>query len=176
MSFSDPKKNIQQFGIGEDWQVADFGVGSGAYSLLAARKVGPDGRVYAIDVQKNLLERVKKEAEEQGLLNVEIIWGDIEKTNGSKLKDGSMNSVIATNILFQAEDKRRVVQEIGRVLKPGGRVLVVDWTDSFGGLGPQTDDIISEDVARAMFEESGLVFEKKIDAGEHHYGITFKKS
>jgi len=121
MAFSDPQKNIQQFGIGEDWQVADFGIGSGVYTLLAARKVGPDGRVYAIDIQKNLLERIKKEAEEEGLLNVEIIWGDVEKTNGSKLKDGSMNAVIATNILFQAEDKRRVVQEIGRVLKTRGK-------------------------------------------------------
>jgi len=55
-------------------------------------------------------------------------------------------------------------------------VLVVDWTDSFGGLGPQPDDILSEDAARAMFEEVGLAFEKNIDAGEHHYGIIFKKA
>ena len=60
--FSDPEKNIEQFSLGKGMHVADFGTGSGFYALAAAEAVGETGRVYAIDVQKDLLEKLKKEA------------------------------------------------------------------------------------------------------------------
>jgi len=166
--FTDPQKNIKQFSVGEGWHIADFGVGSGAYALAAAERVGSEGRVYAIDVQKK--------AQEQGLSNIEVVWGDVEEPNGSKLKDGSMDGVIVSNILFQVEDKKGLAVEVRRVLRGGGRVLVVDWTESFGGLGPREDHIVSGEQAKELFKDAGFEFEQEIQAGAHHYGMIFKKN
>lgn len=175
MAFVDPKQIIRQFAVGEGWHVADFGTGSGAYVFALAANVGGEGRVYAVDIQKDLLLKVKNEARARGLLNVEILWGDVEKAGGSKLRDNSMDAVVASNILFQVEDKRGCVREISRVTKPGGRVLIVDWTDSFGGLGPQQEAVLTKDAATELFQKERFIYEQSIPAGDHHYGIIFKK-
>jgi ubiquinone/menaquinone biosynthesis C-methylase UbiE len=82
--------------------------------------------------------------------------------------------VIVSNILFQIENKEKFIEEAGRILKPGGKVLLVDWSDS-SSLGPQRGMVILKSQARAMFERKGFVFEHDIDAGVHHYGMILEK-
>lgn len=176
MAFSNPQKNIEQFGLGDDMRVADFGAGSGAYTLAAARAVLGNGKVYAIDAKRELLARVGKEADDARLSNVEVLYGDLEREGGSNLGDGTMDAVIASNILFQIEQKNIFAAEIRRVLRGGGRVLVIDWSQSFGGVGPEPDAVIREEDAKALFLSAGFSFEKNIDAGAYHYGLVFKKS
>lgn len=175
MTFSDPQKNIQQFGLTEGMRVADLGAGSAAYTLAAARQVGTSGRVYAVEVQKELISNIKNSAAKQGLSNVEVIWGDIESPGGTKIQDHSIDAVIVSNVLFQAENKKGLVEEAKRILKPKGRVLAVDWKDSFGGMGPHPDHIVSEQSAKKLFEESGFSWERSISAGAHHYGFIMGK-
>ena len=171
--FTDPKKNLEQFDLHPAMRVADMGAGSGAYSLLAAALVGDSGRVYAIDVQKDLLETLKREANKKHLLNIEVIWGDLDKNAGTKLRDKTVDRIIASNILFQLSDKNTFVKEVKRILRPEGKVLVVDWTDSFGGLGPEQKSIITKEACTELFTKNGFVVHKSIAAGMHHYGIIF---
>ncbi|MDO8572692.1 MAG: methyltransferase domain-containing protein [bacterium] len=175
MTFSDPQKNIQQFGLTEGMKIADLGAGSAAYTLAAAAQVGTSGRVYAVEVQKELLSNIKNMAAKQGFFNVEVIWGDIERLGGTKIKDHVLDAVIVSNVLFQAEDKRGVVAEVRRILKPKGRVLVVDWKDSFGGMGPHVDQVMSEQTARDLFENDGFTLDRFISSGDHHYGFVAVK-
>jgi len=175
MPFSEPEKVLKQFFIGKDWRIADFGAGSGGYTLGAARYTH-DGRVYAIDIQKGLLAKIKKDAEQAGLSNVDVVWGDVEEPGGSHLKEDAVDAVILANILFQVEEKKKVIEEAKRVLRSRGRVLVVDWTDSFGGLGPAQESVFSKEKARELFESLGFEYEHGIEAGEHHYGVIFKKN
>ncbi|MEK9185631.1 MAG: methyltransferase domain-containing protein, partial [Patescibacteria group bacterium] len=76
--FSNPKNNLEQFGLTKGMKVADLGVGAGFYALEAARIVGAEGRVFCVDVQKELVAGVRRTAEKEGLNNLEAIWGDIE--------------------------------------------------------------------------------------------------
>jgi len=154
--FSDPEKNVAQLALSERAVVADFGAGTGAYSFAAARKVGDFGKVYAIEVQKDLATRLKNEARNQGLSNIEVIWGDIEENNGTKLADGVADVAIVANILFQVEDEEGLVKEVKRIVRSGGKVLVVDWKDSFGGTGPVPEAIVRADVASRLFEVEGF--------------------
>src|SRR5262249_46147823 len=135
--FSDPRKNLEQLALQPGSRVADFGSGAGFYALAAARFVGDRGRVYAIDVMKDMLTKLKNEAHRLHLHNIEALWGNIEKLGGSRLAPATVDVVLLCNTLFQLEHKHEVALEAKRILKPKGKVLVLDWKDSYGGLGPQ---------------------------------------
>jgi len=171
--FTNPEQNILRLGLSEGMRVADFGAGSGFYSKAASEKVGYSGKVYAIEVQKDLVKKLESELKNWGISNVECIWGDIERRYGTKVSDHSMDAVIVSNVLFQAEDKLGLAEEVGRVLKKGGKVLLIDWSDSFGGMGPTPQSIIKETEARELFEKKGFKFEESISTSPHHYGIIF---
>lgn len=175
MEFSDPAKNIAQFGVQEGAVVADLGAGSGYYAIAAAKASGSTGVVYAIEVQKDLLSRVKAEADQEGVGNLEIIWGDIEENEGTKLQTGVADIVLLCNVLFQVENPQGLANEADRVLKSKGRVLIVDWDGSYNNLGPDEESVFPARQARKLFEEKGYVFEHDIKAGAHHYGFSMAK-
>jgi ubiquinone/menaquinone biosynthesis C-methylase UbiE len=173
--FSDPTKNIEQCGIQPGMEIADIGSGSGFYTLGAAKALMSTGRVYAIDIQKDLLTRVKNQAAREGLYNVEVIWGDVEKLGGTKLRDASVDLVFLSTILFQLKEREVAIDEVKRILKPAGRVMVIDWTDSFSGIGPKPDMVVNKNTVMDMFEKKGFHLDREISAGAHHYGMIYKK-
>lgn len=174
--FSDPEKNIEQFSLGKGNYVADLGSGAGFYTFAAAEAVGEDGCVYAIDVQKDLLQKIKKEAQLKHLKNIEIVWADLEHIGGTKLRDFSMDAIVMSNVLFQLKQKDNTISEIKRILKRGGRILLVDWLSSFGGMGPQMSDVLTQEEAKKLFLRQGFTLDREIAAGAQHYGMIFRKS
>ncbi len=173
--FSDPQKNIEQCGIQPGMDIADLGAGSGGYAFAAAKALMSTGRVYAIDAQKDLLSKLKNTATHEGLYNIEVIWGDIEKPNGTKLRENTIDLALLCNVLFQLEDKTNIIAEVGRILKPTGKALVVEWADSFGGIGPSKKIVVKKETVVEKFEKSGFHLDREISAGSHHYGLIFKK-
>src|SRR3989344_1115259 len=97
--FSDPASNLAKLGLVDGQKVVDLGAGSGFYSIEAAKKVGSSGRVYAVDVQKDLLERLRSVATTNGVRNIEVVWGNAEKIGGTKLREALSDRVIASNVL-----------------------------------------------------------------------------
>jgi ubiquinone/menaquinone biosynthesis C-methylase UbiE len=168
--FSEPASNLLKLGLNEGMKVVDIGAGSGFYTMEASRMVGVSGRVYAVDVQKDLLERLRSHAGLQGINNIEVVWGDAEKIGGTKLREAIADRVIASNILYQIEKSDDFCLEIKRVLKPGGKVLLVDWSESTP-LTPK--DAVSFLKAQTVFEKSGFKLEQSFNAGDHHYGMVF---
>ncbi len=172
--FADPLKILQSFGLGDSMIVADLGAGSGFYSIAAAKMV-PNGKVYVVEVQKDFLTTVKTKAETEHLRNLEYIWGDIEKIGGTKIADRVADVVIISNVLFLAENKKKIIEEAKRILKYEGRVLLIEWSDASSALGPRAGFVFNPIKAKEMFLAEGFTFERDIPAGEHHYGIMFKK-
>ncbi len=173
MNFSDPKSNVLQMGLRDGMKVADIGAGTGHFSIAAAAVVGNSGRVYAIDVQEDLLKHLKDSAERMHKRNIETIWGNAEKVGGTKLRDQSVDAVIVSNVLFQVEHKEDFVREVKRILKSGGKLLVVDWAGAYGGMGPSPHHVVSEHVAEELFITGGFYKAKDFRAGAHHYAIVF---
>lgn len=171
--FLKPEEHIEEFGLREGQTVADFGAGSGTYALLAAEAVGETGKVYAVEVQRDFLPLIKDAAKAKGLENVEVLWGDFEIPGGSKLKDAATDAVILANTLFQLEDKTGAAREAKRVLKQGGKMIVIDWEDSFGNMGPAKEHVVKKSEARELFEKAGFAFVREFPAGDHHYGLLF---
>lgn len=174
MSFSKPASIIKYVGIVEGMKVADFGSGLGAYTKEASKRVGMTGRVYAIEIQREIRDRLIKELQEEGIANTEVIVGNIEKQGGTALKDHVIDVVLLANILFLVPDKVSLMREVVRVLKPAGKVLVVDWTDSFGNIGPIPDMVVKSVEVEQLFNAHGFsLFEEIPESGEHHYGMIF---
>ena len=173
--FANPMQNAQKLGIEEGMQVADLGAGSGHYVLAIANLVGESGTVYAVDVQKGLLDNIKNEVIRRGYDNVEIVWGDLEKSGGAKIADNTLDLVLISNTLFQVKSKQILLQEAWRILKLSGTLVVIDWSESFGNLGPIVTNVISKEQATSLVLSSGFVLQSEFDAGAHHYGLIFNK-
>lgn len=172
-SFSVPHDNVLQMGLSDGMTVGDFGAGSGHYARAAAGVVGDGGRVYAIDIQEHVLTHAHRNSNQHHQRIIKTLWGDIERPGGTSLRGHTLDAVILANILFQIERRDGLIAEIKRTLKPGGKLLVVDWAGSYGGLGPPHDHVITEHVAEELFIGEGFHKVKSFRAGPHHYGILF---
>jgi ubiquinone/menaquinone biosynthesis C-methylase UbiE len=172
--FSDPQKNLAQLGVDVGMKVVDLGAGSGFYSIEAGKIVGPRGRVYAVDIMQDSLGSLKNSAALAGVHNIEVIWGNIEKIGGTKLREAIADRVVLSNTLFQiaAQDRDNLALEVKRITKPGGKLLVVDWQPG-GALTPKT--AVPRMLAEGTFQKVGFTIENSFDAGDHHYGIIFKR-
>lgn len=175
MNFADPRSNLLQLGLREGMKVADLGGGSGHYAAAAAAAVGGDGKVYLVDVQQDVITHAIDSIRRMGHRNVEGVWGDLEKPGGTKLKDASMDAAILSNTLFQIEHKAALLQEAKRILKPGGKLLVIDWAGAYGGMGPDPRHVVTEHAAEELFIGGGFHKQKDFRAGAHHYAIVFVK-
>lgn len=109
--------------VAEGETVLDLGCGAGIDLLLAARKVGPSGRVIGIDMTPEMIARARENVRSAGVTNAEVRQGIIEEL---PVEDGSVDWVISNCVINLSPEKRRVFAEIARVLKPGGRMLVSD--------------------------------------------------
>jgi ubiquinone/menaquinone biosynthesis C-methylase UbiE len=175
MSFTNPQENLQSLGLHTGMEVADLGAGPGHYTLAAAKMVGNDGHVCAVEIQKDLVAKLKTEADAAGLHNIDVVWSDLEKSGGSTLADESVDAVIISNVLFQTKDKSIVLKEASRILRPQGKILLIDWSDDHGGLGPQPDHLVSREEAVSTAESVGLLEDKNVSTSNHHWGVILIK-
>jgi len=174
--FLSPEQIIKRLNLSEGIIAVDFGCGTGHWSVAIAKEIGNSGKVYALDIQKEMLEATKSRAETLGLENVEVIRADLDEENGSKLSPGIADFILLSNILFQADKREQVVKEAFRVLKSGGETAVIEWDQSDMLLGPPKQLKLKMEDTRRIFLEAGFVFKDDFPAGEHHYGLLFKKS
>lgn len=173
--FITPEIVASHFHIRTGDKVGDFGAGLGNFSTTLSRLVGQEGRVYASEIQKNLVDALNDKVRRGHLGNVEVVWGDVEELGGTKIEDEVLDAAIIVNALFQMEERDMATKEISRTLRSGGKFFIIDWAESWGGLGPQPSDVLSESEARALAETAGFTFERSFDAGQHHYGLAFRK-
>lgn len=173
--FMDPQKIVTSFAIKEGMKVADFGSGSGYFTILIAKLVGSSGLVTAVDVMETALDTVRAKARAENLENIDTVRSNLEIIGASGLKDESQDMVLLANILFQSNKKEEIVSESRRVLKDSGRLIVIDWKKGVDGFGPpdelRTDPaVMRQIVASAGFEPAG-----DVDAGLLHCGLAFVK-
>ena len=155
--------------------IADYGAGSGFFLKALSQAVGETGRVFACEIQKPLVEKLGEQARLLGLSNIHPLWCDLEEANGIKIGNGELDAAILVNTLFLIEDKMTAITEMARTIRPGGKFFVIDWNESFAGMGPQAENVVNIEQATSLFESNGFVLDREFPAGDHHYGLAFRK-
>lgn len=171
VDFANPKKILNDhLELKRDMAAADFGCGSGRWAVALAQ-ILEHGRVYAIDLLDEPLSAAKSRVRVTNLENVEIVKSDIEKLI-PRLLANSLDLVLMTNLLFQVRDKEAVFEESKRVLKAGGKILVIDWKEGMS-IGPE--EKLSPGEVKDLAKKAGFALVGEFDAGNFHYGLIFEK-
>ena len=170
--FLNPEEVLKNLNLKEDMVACDFGSGSGGWVLPLARTL-TEGKIYAIDILEEPLSALKGKAEIFKIQNIETIRSDVEKKRGSTIKDNEVDLVFMTNLLFEVEDKKGVLVEGKRILKKGGKILVIDWKQE-AVLGPKTGRI-SPDEIKDIVKKLDLKIENEFKAGDYHWGLILAK-
>lgn len=173
----DPKQILEKHvGLGYGDIVADLGCGPKAYfTFQSARIVGDKGLVYAVDVQKQVLSSAESHAKNQGLNNVRTIWSNLEMHGATKISESSLNLGILNNVLFQSTNIAEMIKEAIRLIKVGGKLLIIDWKNIGAPLGPDIKKRVNPEKIKELCEVFGLKLEEEFEAGQYHFGLIFKK-
>lgn len=173
--FLNPDLIVESFGIEEGMRIADFGSGSGYFTILMAKKSGESGLVMAVDILENTLDIVRSKAKSEGLRNIQTIRSNLEVYGSSGLQNDSQDFVLLANVLFQSDQKDDVIKEARRVLKEKGTLVVIDWKKGTGGFGPPDNFRLDSLAMRSLVANNGLDFVEFLDVGAFHYGLKFIK-
>jgi len=164
-----PELILKDSGLHSRMVFADIGCGDGYFSLLAAKIVGPSGRVYAVDSNVVAIEKLKYKAAEQGLKNIHAMVGKGEETIFCRQ---CVDVVFYSMVLHDFDDPQEVLLNAKRMLKPHGILLNLDWKKKRMKFGPPEHIRFSEDQASSLIKKAGFTIRSVEEAGLHHYIIT----
>ncbi|MBI3626982.1 methyltransferase domain-containing protein [Candidatus Uhrbacteria bacterium] len=171
-----PTSVLEKLGLTIGMKLADLGCGgAGHFVLPAARMVGQAGKVYAIDVMQTVLQSVESKARLENLTNIQYVWADVEMPGSTKIPDNSTDIAIIKNVLFQSQKHAAIIGEAARMLRVGGRLLVVDWKSPGSPFGPPLNIRVRKEDVRKIASGLGLRELAEFEAGRFHYGLIFEK-
>ncbi|HNP75563.1 MAG TPA: class I SAM-dependent methyltransferase [bacterium] len=163
-------------GVSEGMSVGDLGCGNlGYFSIPAAKLVGRSGVVYAADILKSALEAVSHRASQEGLDNLKTVWSNLEIIGATKIPTESLDVAFLINILFQSDKDDLVLKETYRLVKPGGKLVVVDWLKISAPFGPPMEDRTDQKQITQFAVDAGFKLLEEFSAGPYHYGLLFIK-
>lgn len=173
--FFDPPTVLRELGLTPECRNAvDFGCGYGTFTIPAAQIIS--GKVYALDIEPEMIAATRAKAEAAGLSNVETLLRDFV-AEGSGLPPASVDYAMLLNILH-AEAPRTLIREALRVLVPGGKLAIMHWNyDLTTPRGPSMEIRPRPEQCRAWAEEVGFfVLEPGIiDVPPYHYGMMLRR-
>jgi ubiquinone/menaquinone biosynthesis C-methylase UbiE len=168
-SWYNPEAALQNLRSGMAF--VDVGCGDGFFSFLAAKKVGANGKVYAVDTDASAIERLNQKAKAEGFKNIYAKAGRAEDTVFCKQ---CADFVFYSMDLHDFADPAKVLQNAKQMIKPDGQLIDLDWKKIEMPFGPPVSIRFSEEQAAELMRSAGFTVAKVEDAGPYHYLVTAK--
>jgi ubiquinone/menaquinone biosynthesis C-methylase UbiE len=142
-----PDQIMDALAVADGSRVADIGAGAGWFTIRLARRVGPNGIVYAEDIQRQMLEAIRRRVVKEGLQNVQTRLGEPSNPN---LPAHTLDAVLVVDVYPEVEDRVTFLKNLAASLKPTGRIGIVNYKPGQGGPGPAPEEGVR--VERATVE------------------------
>jgi ubiquinone/menaquinone biosynthesis C-methylase UbiE len=152
-AWQQPGRIMDALGIGDGSHVADVGAGGGWFTVRLARRVGPNGRVYAEDVQPQMIESIGRRVQREGLRNVRTVLGTAED---ARLPDSQLDAILIVDAYGEVQDKVALLRNLSQALKRNGRLGIVDFKSDGYGPGPEPEDRVPAERVMEDAEAAGL--------------------
>ncbi len=166
-----PDQIMDALQIGEGSVVADLGAGGGWFTVRLSRAVGPNGRVYAEDIQPQMIETIERRIQRDGLQkNVKTQLGTADDPN---LPADAFDAVLIVDAYHEIEHPVTLLQNVRKSLKPSGVVAIVNFKTDGGGPGPNMDERVPPDKVIADAAAAGLELRKRENFLRYQYMLTF---
>lgn len=161
-----PERIMDALQIGDGSVVADLGAGGGWFTVRLARRVGPNGRVYAEDVQPQMLEAIKRRVSREGLRNVVTRLG---QPADPLLPASALDAVLIVDAYHEIEQPIALLRNVRTALKPDGRIGIVNFTKDGGGPGPAIEDRVDADRVIRDAKAAGLELKSRENFLRYEY-------
>jgi ubiquinone/menaquinone biosynthesis C-methylase UbiE len=169
-----PDLVMDAMGIADGSVVADIGAGSGWFTIRLARRVGPQGTVFAEDVQQEMINAISRRVSREGFNNVKPVLGTF---SDPKLRAQSLDAALMVDSFHEVDATYRVtmLSNLAKALKPQGRLGIVDFRLNGTGPGPAPEERVSPEVVIAAAEKAGLKLIRQEPFLEYQYFLIFGK-
>jgi ubiquinone/menaquinone biosynthesis C-methylase UbiE len=168
-----PTKAVAALDIRPGQTVADIGAGSGYYTVRLAEAVGPNGRVFATDIQPGMLALIKKRTDGMGGTSgrVEVVLGT---STESKLPDGAVDMALMVDVYHELAQPQTFLRSVKRALKPGGRLVLIEFRKESAWVPIREEHKMSVREARIELEAEGFTFDRVIDVLPWQHILVFR--
>jgi SAM-dependent methyltransferase len=166
-----PEQIMDTLRIAEGSVVADLGAGSGWFTIQLARRVGPNGIVYAEDIQPQMVDYIEQRAQRENLRSVRPILG----TATDPLLPPGVDAILIDDVFHELDDPVTFFRNASKSLKPGGRLGVVDFLPGGGGPGPAPEERPDPQAVTTAAEAAGLYLQKREDIPPFLFLLVFER-
>jgi ubiquinone/menaquinone biosynthesis C-methylase UbiE len=167
-----PDKALDFIGIRPGMTVADVGAGTGYMALRIAKRVGPSGKVYANDIQPEMLDKLNENARRMELDNVETVLGS---EADAKLPAGKLDLVLLVDVYHEFSRPQEMLQSMRRSLKPDGRLVLVEYKKEDPAIPIRPDHKMNLSDIKTEVEAEGYKLDKVIDTLSRQHIVVFRK-
>ena len=168
-----PDGALEAIGLRPGMVVADVGAGTGYMSLRMARRVGPSGKVYANDLQPEMLRRLRDNAAKAGITNVETVLGS---EDDPKLPAVRMDLVLLVDVYHEFSQPQKMIDRIRESLKPDGRLVLLEYRKEDPSVPILPDHKMSVAEVKAELEPQGLVMSQVIETLPRQHILILTKA
>jgi len=156
--FLHPERLMDAGGVRYGMHVADIGSGgSGHLVFPLAGRVGEEGKVYAVDVQQEVLQMIEGLRKLRGIHYVQTVWGDVETENGINIPEQSLDLAFLVNTLWTLKDQAFAVEQLRGLMKNDGRIVVLEWNPQTPHpLAPPKEFRLYDEPCDAYFSKGGF--------------------